>query len=188
MAAATLYFIVAAAAAAGGMALSAPSGASPLLDATYVHPMFKAKYGMKPLGPGAVAPAAGNYTEMNGYLAAGDDIVNGNYTYAQACAECDSLPGCAGFTFENGAQQPTSPVNVYFKSAINFVAAAGWYSYVLGSTAPWPDINATVGGMKVSLRANSHTVQLLNLVNDPMPPHNFSFVPPLAAFNRPDRT
>ena len=131
--------------------------------------------------------AAGNYTEMNGYLADGDDLITQNVTFAQATALCDATPGCAGFTFDSATRQPTTPFETYFKSAVNFVAATGWTTWVLGAVAPYPDVNATVGGLKLSLRSTSHTVQLLQLDGDPMPPHNFSFVPPLVAFNRPDR-
>ena len=38
-----------------------------------------------------------------------------------------------------------------------------------------------------TLREGTHTVLALTLEHDEMPPYNFSFVPPLAAYKRPNR-
>lgn len=61
---------------------------------------------------------------------------------------------------------------------------ATWASYLKAAPPQIPSINFTVGGLGVGLRPNDHTVQIFSLAEDPMPPFNFSFVPPLAAWNR----
>jgi hypothetical protein len=126
------------------------------------------------------------FTYKPGYLAAGDDLpYNGPYTYADALAKCAADEMCFAFTFNSADKQPTTPVNVFFKSATNYVCCdASWSSYVRTPPPAWPAVNFTVAGLAVGLRANSHSVQVLRLVDDPQPPHNFSWVPPLSDWNR----
>ena len=53
-----------------------------------------------------------------------------NVTVPQAKAQCGSLAGCAGFTFEAGAATPTGIVQVYFKSkATSWNTNSEWWSY-----------------------------------------------------------
>ena len=133
---------------------------------------------------------------------------------SQATSVCDSLPLCEGFTYESPSRTPAA-IEVFFKSAVNFVASDQWSAWIATANPGPPDVNVTVAGMKLSLRAGAHTVSVfgrcdlsvsdlpstsrlllcsslqvhsLGLVDDPMPPYNFSFVPPLVAFNRPDRS
>lgn len=64
-----------------------------------------------------------------GYLGEGDDVFDGMLTLEQAEAMCSNITACLAFTFEGNVSAPTTPVHVYLKSAINFVASAGWYTY-----------------------------------------------------------
>ena len=45
-----------------------------------------------------------------------------------------------------------------------------------------------MGGLAVELREGTQTVQVLAMEHDDMPPYNFSFVPPLSAYKRPNRS
>lgn len=75
------------------------------------------------------APPSDSYTYAAGFLAAGDDLGGGPYTYADALAHCDALIECMGITFAGDDPKPASPVNVYFKSAVHFEAAPGWQTW-----------------------------------------------------------
>ena len=55
-----------------------------------------------------------------GYLAAGDDLWSGAVSLAEAEARCQNLTACLGFTY-SGPLDPPGPVDVYLKSAVNFV-------------------------------------------------------------------
>eukprot|EP00873_Tetraselmis_striata_P027364 jgi/Tetstr1/447628/TSEL_034988.t1 len=131
---------------------------------------------------------------LDGFLPAGNDLREGLYTVDGARAQCDSDARCEGFTFAvpQQGQRPTSSAeeakpHVFFKSSTAAVAAPGWVSYLKGLPPEVPDLNFTAGGLRVQLRRGSHTVQRLMLEADDMPPHNFSFVPPLNGWNRPER-
>jgi hypothetical protein len=86
----------------------------------------------------AAAAAAVNdpYTYFQGFLAAGDDIMNGTYTVAAAEAACDAVPACLGFTFANSTTRNAAAAAadpsflVYFKSAVAATPDAGWSSYL----------------------------------------------------------
>jgi len=65
-----------------------------------------------------------------GFLAAGDDVWSGSVTVAEAEAKCSALPACVAFTFAGAEVAPAGPVNAYLKSAVDFVAAPGWQTYV----------------------------------------------------------
>jgi hypothetical protein len=67
--------------------------------------------------------------EPEGFLAAGDDLWDGTATVEEAEARCTNLTTCLGFTFA-GPLNPPGPVNVYLKSAVNFVPAPGWQTFV----------------------------------------------------------
>lgn len=133
-----------------------------------------------------------NWTYKVGFLAAGYDLHNGMYTYDEASAFCGSNDNCAGFTFNHGDNndtQPSIPVNVYFKTVQDYSCCdAQWATYLKAGPEQYPDINFTVSGLSVGLRPLSHSIQLLNIVDDTMPPFNFSFVPPLKNFGRSDRS
>lgn len=128
----------------------------------------------------------GGYVYKPGYLGTGDDLpYNGPFTYADAAAKCAADDSCLAFTFNSADQQPTTPVDVFFKTAVNYVCCdSSWSTWVKEGPPAWPSANFTVGGLKVGLRANSGTIQILGLENDPMPPSNFSWVPPLSDWNR----
>lgn len=66
-----------------------------------------------------------NVTPSRTYLsAAGDDLWSGSVTLAEAEERCNNLTDCLGFTY-SGPLNPVGVVNVYLKSAINFVQAGG---------------------------------------------------------------
>ena len=134
--------------------------------------------------PRAAAQGGVTYAHKLGFLAAGSDDHTGPFNFADAQAFCSADDACMGFTFASAAPEPATPVNVYFKTAQNFVAADGWQAYLKEAPAQVPDVNFTVAGLRVGLRPNSHSAMLLAPLDDPMPPHNFSFVPPLAAWGR----
>lgn len=125
------------------------------------------------------------YTYAAGFLDAGNDLPGGgSLTYAQAVSACTASLECMGFTW-SGPQnetQPTSPVNMYLKSSAAFSPAAGWNTWLKGSTPEYPDFNATVGGLSLSLRAGGHGVAVLGLhpaSDDWSDWRNFSWVPPV---------
>lgn len=132
----------------------------------------------------AVLGAHDSYTYGAGFLAAGDDLPGGSYTYADAVAHCDSILECEGFTFRGSDPKPSTPVDMYFKSAVNFDASPGWVSWIKTAPPEWPSVNATVGQLRLSLRANSHTVASLEFADatqDWSSWRNFSWVPPTSA-------
>jgi hypothetical protein len=59
----------------------------------------------------------------------GDDVWDGSATLVEAEERCTNTTSCLGFTF-NGPLNPAGSVNVFLKSAINFVPAPGWQTYV----------------------------------------------------------
>ena len=75
--------------------------------------------------------ACDDYTpqQPGGYLAGGDDVLSGDMTLAQAFANCSALPACLAFTY-NGPLSPSGTVHAYLKSAVNFVEAPGWQTFV----------------------------------------------------------
>jgi hypothetical protein len=77
---------------------------------------------------------------------------------------------------------------VYFKTAADDpIAAPGWSTWVKQAPPSPPDGHFTVSGLSVQLRHGTGTVLVLSPALDPMPPFNFSFVPPLSAPGRPNR-
>jgi hypothetical protein len=90
---------------------------------------------------------------------------------------------CMGFTFSQGANnsKPTTPISMYFKTAVHFEPAAGWSAWTKAPPPEWPSKNLTVGGaLRLGLRAGSHTVSLMAF-SDPSADwsswKNFSWVP-----------
>ena len=177
------------AALAGAAAAFAPSVVTPAnqpMDRRAYRPVRAPKFA------GLASPLAWNYSYKVGFLAAGGDLHTGPYTYADAVAFCDAHDDCAAFTFNHGANndtQPTTPVNVYFKVLQDYSCCdAAWATYLKSGPPQVPDVNFTVAGMSVGLRPGAHTVEVLGIVGDPMPPFNFSFVPPLRNYGRSDRS
>ena len=167
--------------------------AAPLLAAARASEEKPAPFRQDTLATAGVSTSNyrdGGFVYKPGYLGAGDDLpYNGPYNYTGAVAACAADLNCMAFTFNSANQQPTQPVNVFFKSAVNYVCCdATWSTYVKSEPPAYPAVNFTVAGLKVGLRANSHSVQIMGLVNDSMPPYNFSFVPPLTNGKRQDRS
>lgn len=80
-------------------------------------------------------------------------------------------------------------MDVFFKDARNYVCCDNtWATYTKTAKPMPPDVNFTAGSLAVSLRAGSHTVEILSFLNNTMPPYNFSFVPPLQNPPRADRS
>jgi sialate O-acetylesterase len=77
------------------------------------------------------------YTYLgNGFIDAGNDISNGNYTLFEAKDVCDGDILCTGFTFNSNSSEcndrPGGYCNMYFKSAISFTNASDWQAYSNG--------------------------------------------------------
>ena len=88
-------------------------------------------YASPPLG-GFPYANCGRYTQQvpGGFLAAGDDVGGGLLTLQDAQANCTAIPACVAFTFAGDVPAPGVAVNVFLKSAVNFVAAPGWQTYL----------------------------------------------------------
>jgi len=83
-----------------------------------------------------------------GFLGAGDDLPGGgSMTVAQAEQACTANLLCVGFTFESNDPNPSTSVNVYLKSAYNFVQATGWQTYnsTRKPVGRWYNAEATLG-------------------------------------------
>ena len=81
------------------------------------------------------------YTLYGGAYQAGSDLTSTNATWTDAMAYCNKTEACVGFTFKGGvgAQRPTSPVQVYFKSAGAIINMDGsWTTWAKGSNGPAP--------------------------------------------------
>jgi hypothetical protein len=65
-----------------------------------------------------------------GFIGAGNDLASGNWTLAEAEAQCGSLPACVSFTYHSSSPSPDGSVSVLLKSAADFSPADGWTSYV----------------------------------------------------------
>lgn len=75
------------------------------------------------------APAT-DYAFFLGYLADGDDVQWGNYTWDQAVANCSALPACVGFTHAAPDAYPVYPTLMYLKSTWKFTPSnSGWSSF-----------------------------------------------------------
>lgn len=89
-------------------------------------------YASPPLGDFPFA-ACNDYTQQTpgGYLGGGDDLWSGAATLGDAEARCNAMPACLAFTFNGDvpAGNATIPL-VYLKSAVNFVVAPGWQTFV----------------------------------------------------------
>ena len=148
-----------------------------------------------------------NYSYRKGFLAAGDDLFVGSFNYTGALDYCSTHILCMGITFDDTSSGPTPSisVNVFFKTSQHFVEATGWASYLKVAPPAYPDVNFTFGGVRygkkkklfnvfvesllqlLGLRPNSHSIMIASIQDDPMPPFNFSWVPPLQAYKRPSR-
>ena len=147
------------------------------------------------------------FVHFAGYLPDGNDAQPpAEMTLAQATSTCDEDDTCMGFTYADppapltslrrrllglglGYQPaPTLPVyfKVYFKTAAEAMAGAGWSTWLKRAPPAHTDTNFTVDGLTVQV-GGAGTVLVLSPTYDPMPPYNFSFVPPLSAPGRPNR-
>ena len=99
--------------------------------------------------------AADTYIQRTGRLA-GNDVLNGTYSYSAAARACSSTPACAGFSWEdvrnNGTFNGTRWVR--FKPSIALVLAPGTRSAIKNYPPSGPDILATVFryGVRVEVR------------------------------------
>lgn len=93
-----------------------------------------------------------------GFLAAGNDLPgSGSMTIQAAEAACTANILCVGFTFASTDPNPSGPVNIYLKSAFNFVVASGWQAYnsTRKPVGEWYNAQAAVGsdGKSVTITA-----------------------------------
>jgi hypothetical protein len=142
------------------------------------------------------------FVHFAGYLPVGNDArPPAEMTLAQATSTCDEDDTCMGFTYADPpltslrrrllgrglGYQPTPALpRVYFKTAAEAMAAPGWSTWLKRAPPARMDTNFTVDGLTVQV-GGAGTVLVLSPTHDPMPPYNFSFVPPLSAPGRPNR-
>ena len=87
-----------------------------------------------------------------GAIAAGNDVMQKNATFAQALKYCNQLDNCAGFTFKSAEKEPTQPIKMYFKT-LTFVNPDGDWKSWIRSNEPSPDsiVSLTKGGRCVDV-------------------------------------
>ena len=87
-----------------------------------------------------------------GAIAAGNDVMQKNATFAQALKYCNQLDNCAGFTFKSAEKEPTQPIKMYFKT-LTFVNPDGAWKSWIRSNEPSPDsiVSLTKGGRCVDV-------------------------------------
>jgi hypothetical protein len=98
----------------------------------YVHVMFAQTWAETTVRATRAADGPVTYTLQTpgGFLADGDDVWSGLATLAQAEALCTfNFSGCVGITFAGADPSPTTPVQMYLKSAFQFSPASGWNTY-----------------------------------------------------------
>jgi len=99
-----------------------------------------------------------------GFIDAGNDLFNGNYTRNEAEDACTQNLLCTGFTFMSNKSDCSDNqggyCNIYFKSAISFTGATGWQSYSNGRRSGGYialNMTAMVNSDKQSLTLTSQT-------------------------------
>ena len=70
---------------------------------------------------------------------------------------------------------PVFAINAPSPSTPAWKNSSTWYISPPNSGPPLPGMNFTFGGLTVTLRDTNHAIEIINLVDDPMPPYNFSF-------------
>lgn len=65
-----------------------------------------------------------------GFIGAGDDIFHGSLTLSQAEAMCTNITACVAITYNSDDPNPTTPIDMYLKSAASFTPSSGWTTYV----------------------------------------------------------
>ena len=135
-----------------------------------------------------LAVAAAEYVQLPGALSAGNDVRPPlKLTLSEAKATCDGIAQCEGFTRHTAGS--IDAATTYFKSSKAHNGDPSWATYLKANAVDPPVLNFTVGGLDVGLRANSRTVQILGTeFNRKHDGGNFSWVPPLTGWNRPDRS
>ena len=93
-----------------------------------------------------------------GYIGAGNDIASGNWTLAEAEAQCAANAACVAFTYHASSPDPAGSATVMLKSAADFSSADGWTTYTSsrvgnplggdedGPTSVWILDSALAGG------------------------------------------
>lgn len=92
-----------------------------------------------------------------GFLAAGNDCGNGIMTVADAYTNCTANPICVGFTFNANVSDPSLPINILFKSSLNYFASTGWQAY--GSDRDVRGIRVSATGTIGGTNRNTLTLQ-----------------------------
>jgi DUF1680 family protein len=65
-----------------------------------------------------------------GFIGAGDDIYHGLLTLAEAEVMCTNNSKCVAITYNSADVNPSSPIDMYLKSAASFTPSSGWTTYI----------------------------------------------------------
>jgi hypothetical protein len=124
--------------------------------------------------------ASFNYSFSAGFLAAGGDIATVNVTSVEAAlAACTAIVECRGLTYSGGPNGSiTQETKVFLKKGTGRSGGAPWASWVKTAPVGPPAALIEAQGLNAALRADSFTVQWLN-VSGTSSAENYSFVPPL---------
>ena len=121
-------------------------------------------------------PSGGNVSfgaPEPGFIGAGNDLISGNWSLAEAEAQCVALPACVSFTYHSADPSPPSgAVEVLLKASADFSAAAGWTSYIssragnpMGGDEDGPDATWILDGALTGAPGQS-SVRSLNRPGD----------------------
>jgi lysophospholipase L1-like esterase len=81
----------------------------------------------------------GNFTSAQGFLASGNNVEVGNYTFEEAIALCAGASNCSGFTFEGNSSQPSSKTRMRLKRCnTGVVNSKTWWSWLKPKPATPP--------------------------------------------------
>lgn len=145
--------------------------------------------------PARATSSGADYFLLHGALRLGADLSTGTFDDARDAARaCDVMPRCLGFTYKlpprvgPASARTNASLRVHFKATRHANADGTWRAHLKPVPPEVADRNFSVGGLLLALRLHSHTAQQLRLETDPMPPHNFSWVPPLSGYKRPTRS
>jgi hypothetical protein len=134
-------------------------GVDPCVDGP--GPVVAVLYASPPLADFPFS-ACDDYTPQSpgGYLAGGDDVLVVDGTLEQATANCSALPACVALTY-NGplAPAPGQVVHAYLKSAVNFVEAPGWQTWVssrVSTDPPAAEHDAHARNQHAHVHAHAH--------------------------------
>ena len=131
----------------------------------------------------AVQPlrASFNYTYASGFLASGNDLTTLYVETLQAALDaCTAHAECRGITYSGGPNGTiVNSTKVYLKKATGHSGGAPWSTWLKVAPAGPPAQTFKLEGLTIALRADTYTVQWLNVSRKAYPLANLSFTPAL---------